>query len=257
MRALLTAALLCAALVGPTCAANFWERDIWREDSRPFLFYGEPEKEQPADGEPAALTEIPTLSELKAERERRLEIAIMEPTAKNMRAYLEANSFVLEKSATFAARWRDTIQEQPEFDWTALHPVVNSASTTLARERQEAIDTLLGNASQDWGLLFFADESRLTELMAPMVERFAARYRWELVTVDTSAEPAIAARTTSRGITQFPALVLLHREDSSLAGARLLATGVVDLTELSRRASRFVAPSINSTPNFSSLGGTP
>ncbi len=217
---LLAAALAAAAASLP--AQTFWERDVWREPERPFLFYGESAEKERKALPARPLEAITSLAELKAERERRLERAVMDPSRENVLAYLEANAFVQHKAAAFSDAWRDTLLQNPRFDWTALHPTVNLASTTLSREREQ-------------------------ELMAPIARRFAAGYGFELVTLSVSGDlplmPGAAAaagleKKTAGGLTHFPALVLVKREKAMLENARIIATGVVDSTEIGRRLMR-------------------
>lgn len=253
VRLVLGAGLTSVLAASPASHASFWQRDIWAEPERPFLFYGDKNHEESGRKEKEGdLSSITTLEELQEERKRRLSAAVMDPSPTNIESYLEINSFVLAKSHDFSLAWRDTLMASPQWDWTAAHPVVNAASTALSRERQEEISELLVRASDHWGLIFFGSADRLTEMMAPIVERFAARHRFELVrlalpgaksSLGPLASPAgsLPEQTTARGITQFPALVLVHRTDASLASARLVATGVVDFSELARRIHRIIA----------------
>ncbi len=232
-------------------AKAFFEGDVWAEPERPFLFYG-------VDGE-KSLTQkkeekteasrFTTLDDLKKEVKATLERAVMDPSEANIAAYLEMNALLFEKAGRFAESWRDTLLKYPQYDWTATHPVVNFASTQLSRERNRAVNATLKTLKENWGLIYFADEGRLTSLMTPLVNRFARATGLELVTVATS-EAALkmlpeakldrgeAAIATPNGLSIFPALVALHRTDKSWRDARLLATGVVDITELGRRLER-------------------
>ena len=243
---------------------SFWARDVWKDPERPFLFYGE-EREHTsrhrslaASGSVKSIPEVAgdveletlqTLPQLQREVRRRLERAVMHPTPEAVRAYLQANAFLLEKSARFSDAWRDALLERPEYDWTSTHPTVNAASTTLSRERAERVRQELGVLTRDWGLVFVGDDSRLTALMQPLVARFAALYGFEIEYVAVTpmvslpqarVAPELAARLTERGLKQFPALVLVSRQDRRPAQARLVATGVVDVLELGRRVVRLV-----------------
>ncbi len=229
-------------------AKTFFEGDVWLEAERPFLFYGV-EKEKPLRQKKEEKTEasrFTTLEDLKKEVKVTLERAVMNPTEANIATYLELNALMFEKAGRFAESWRDTLLKYPQYDWTATHPVVNFASTQLSRERNRAVNATLKTLKENWGLIYFADESRLTSLMTPLVARFARATGLELVTVATNEAalktlPGVkldkgeAAIATPNGLSIFPALVALHRTDKSWRDARLLATGVVDITELGRR----------------------
>ena len=246
-----------AACFMPFAAASFatmppyFAQDVWADPLRPFLFYGENRdlqaslKERKEDGASAP----ETLSALKTRVQKTLEAAVMDPTDENIAAYLKINAYLFEKAGHFAERWRDVLIRYPEYDWTASHPVVNSASTALSREREQKQNAKLMSLTESWGLVFFGDSERLTGLMRPLVDRFAAITGLELVKVAVGgASPYLSnaypdnglSYRACGGIKRFPALVLMHKDDGDIAASRLVATGVVDITELGRRVVRLV-----------------
>lgn len=243
---------------------HFWTHDVWRDPERPFLFYGngrdeeekakERTKEKPEVSEkekkaqlPQSLETLTTLEALQVEVKARLSRAVMNPTEEHMRAYLEANAFLIEKAGVFAESWRATLLQNPAYDWTAQHPTVNFASTELSRLAARRVTEAVSTMASDWGLIFFGDDSELTRLMLPLVEDFSDRHGFE--TLYVSMVPANSLMPEARldrgqasriagGLKLFPALVLVHRNDRKLENARLAATGVVDIAELGRRLVR-------------------
>ena len=243
---------------------HFWTHDVWRDPERPFLFYGngrdeeekakERTKEKPEVSEkekkaqfPQSLETLTTLEALQAEVKARLSRAVMNPTEEHMRAYLEANAFLIEKAGIFAESWRATLLQNPAYDWTAQHPTVNFASTELSRLAARRVTEAVSTMASDWGLIFFGDDSELTRLMLPLVEDFSDRHGFETLYVSmVPANPLMPEARLDRGqasriaggLKLFPALVLVHRNDRKLENARLAATGVVDIAELGRRLVR-------------------
>lgn len=243
---LLTVTVALGALNSST---PYFEADVWADPARPFLFYGQgkvsetPLKKKEAPRKPLSI------ADLKSEVQARLEAAVMDPTDENIAAYLKMNALLFEKAGRFAERWRDVLICYPEYDWTTGHPVVNSASTTLSRERDKARSAKLATLSETWGLVFFGDAGRLTGLMRPLVDRFAGITGMELIQVAVGGpSPYLSraypdtgmSRRACGGIKKLPALVLMHKDDSDIAHARLVATGVVDIAELGRRVVRLV-----------------
>ena len=128
---------------------------------------------------------------------------------------------------------------------------MNAASTALARDDERRTLEVAAGLGRDWGLILFADASPLTRLMLPITERFAATLGLELVVARVGEGPALAKndpltvkpdeglhRVAAGGLTVFPALVLVNRADPDLTKARLMATGVIDVAELTRRLVR-------------------
>lgn len=243
---LLTVTVALGALNSST---PYFEADVWADPARPFLFYGQGKVSETSLKKKEATRKPLSIADLKSEVQARLEAAVMDPTDENIAAYLKMNALLFEKAGRFAERWRDVLIRYPEYDWTTGHPVVNSASTTLSRERDKARSAKLATLSETWGLVFFGDAGRLTGLMRPLVDRFAGITGMELIQVAVGgpspylfrAYPDTGmSRRACGGIKKLPALVLMHKDDSDIAHARLVATGVVDIAELGRRVVRLV-----------------
>ena len=84
LTALLSLSLVQASFAQPN---DFWTEDVWKSPDRGFLFYGEKKEENTKE-----LSELKTVEELKQEAKRRLDVAVMEPTKKNITAYLAVNT---------------------------------------------------------------------------------------------------------------------------------------------------------------------
>lgn len=243
---LLTVTVALGALNSST---PYFEADVWADPARPFLFYGQGKVSETPLKKKEATRKPSSIADLKSEVQARLEAAVMDPTDENIAAYLKMNALLFEKAGRFAERWRDVLIRYPEYDWTTGHPVVNSASTTLSRERDKARSAKLATLSETWGLVFFGDAGRLTGLMRPLVDRFAGITGMELIQVAVDGpSPYLSraypdngmSRRACGGIKKLPALVLMHKDDSDIAHVRLVATGVVDIAELGRRVVRLV-----------------
>lgn len=257
---------------------TFWERDVWADPARPFLFYGEKKDEVradktpvkkdkgeslalfPADGIDRAavgealtraeeadglqrLTALKTVEELQTEVKARLNAAVMDPTPRAIGLYLQANAFMMQKAGVFAESWRRALVNHPQFDWTAVRPAVNAVSAAITREREGRMLREVKLLAKDHGLVFFGDDSLLTRRMLEQVQAFALENGFETAFVSTTdANPLMPqarpdrglSRIVARGITQFPALVLVNRFDKDPARARLIATGAADGMTLAR-----------------------
>ena len=124
----------------------WWEEDVWADPHRPFLYYGRDEAAKKAEEErqgrdrirrearakakldeetpieaklaqksqdhkkskedPFDFSRFTTVEALKEERQKRLNVAIMNPTIENMASYQAINAHVLALSARFAQAWQ-------------------------------------------------------------------------------------------------------------------------------------------------------
>ena len=262
--------------------ASWWDEDVWADPDRPFLYYGDAQapdvrpgsSEKPADAPKAAskpvdpedFSAFKTVDELKAERTRRLNAAVMTPTPANMQAYQAINAHMLALSARFSQAWQYARMQNPGYDFTTSHPSANFATVELSGIKRQRADQLITSLKGDAGLLFIGRRGDpLTAVAAGPVRAFANTWGLELLAIaDGIDEPARgdtvpsfegfdvvqpnAGRARSLGIATLPAVVLVPNPEamtrpdfalmkSGLAGrdGMLIAAGAVSGEELSRR----------------------
>lgn len=238
--------------VAVSCAAGssheqrgFWDEDIWQQPDRGFLFYGaEPSerKEEPQD-----LATIKTLPALKLEVQKRLETAVMEPSEKHLTAYLEANTFLLQKSMDFAQSWQQTQWGHPAYDFTVTHPNANFAQIALKEDKKREQSERLANIQEDWALVFIVQEGcRFCDMMAPVAQLLEKESGLSHLALHISATKPPAwpealpdngtlkrlVQMTGSTVAQTPA-VFMVRSDSQKA--YLIATGALSVEELTNR----------------------
>lgn len=264
-QALIAPSLVCLALLataqvaGPAAAADldksavsdatdkWWEADIWRDPERGFFYYPperarakprRPEAPKQPAAAPRPIKEITDHDELKAERDRRLKVAIMAPTPENMSAYLEANTYMMQKSAMFSDMWRRTVWSNAEFDFNVQNPNANFAQVELRQARTALKNQTLKDIGRDFGLLFFyrADCSQC-KLQAPVLRMLGQSHGIEVLPVSLDGGPLEGwpeARpdngistvvSQGRGVAAVPTLYLVSRDTrrSVMLGSGVLA----------------------------------
>ena len=209
------------------------------------------------------LTTFTTVKALRAEVERRLERAIMDPTPEHLSAYLEANAFILGKAHRFQVAWERTRFANPQYDWTASHPVANFATAEENERVMREKSVFLKSLGQEAGILFVvrADDP-LSELAARSLASFARTNGIEvLVASDRPVTyPGLPpskpynALVASLGLTRLPAAVLVPNPAMVAAGTithpalranprpTLFATGVLSVEDLGSRLMLLLAP---------------
>lgn len=220
----------------------------------------------PSSGSPLNdpdLTTFTTVKGLRAEVERRLERALMDPTPEHVSAYLEANAFILGKAHRFQVAWERTRFAQPQYDWTASHPVANFATAEENERVMREKSVFLESLGEEAGILFVvrADDP-LSELAARSLASFARTNGIEvLVASDRPVTYAglppskpYNALVASLGLTRLPAAVLVPNPATVAAGTithpalranprpTLFATGVLSVEDLGSRLMLLLAP---------------
>ena len=153
--------------------STWWDEDVWADPDRPFLYYGdnavpdmrpgstveppEPQSvvmpdEKPFD--PEDFTAFKTVEDLRGERERRLNTAIMNPSPANMQSYQAINAHLLALSARFAQAWQLGRMLNPGYDWTTTAPSANFATVELGAIKRDKSHALVKSLQGDAGLLF-------------------------------------------------------------------------------------------------------
>jgi conjugal transfer pilus assembly protein TraF len=236
-----------ALVVPPSGADAVWfERDVWREGDRGFHYYP-PERDAPVKAKPKKrdLKAITNIEELQAEVKLRRSAAIMDPSEANMKAYLEANTLMMAKSAMFADMWKRTVWTNPEFDYTAVQPTANFALADLKNARLDNKAAWMRGLSRDFGLVFFyRGDCPYCKLQAPVLQMLSRTYGVEVLPVSmdgapiegfTNARPdnGISMRLSQgKGVRMVPALYLVARETQESV---LLGTGVMAVDEIVER----------------------
>lgn len=236
---------------------NFWTEDVWVSPDRGFLFYQE--KVSPKEEKP--LPEFETIEELKAEAQRRLNVAVMDPSEANLKAYLAINTLMLEKSNLFAKRWQETLWANPAYDHTVVHPNANFAQVALKDEAKSGKEKILKQLSSQAGLVVLIQPGcSFCSLMAPIISHLQEETGINALAISikggipqewTNAKPdnGIVKRlmTLSGSVpTVTPAVFLVSRDGQS---AKLVASGALSLEDLKERlvqASGLTQP-LNST----------
>lgn len=235
---------------------NFWNSNIWEEPDRGFLFYEPPQadKRQPAKRPDAqrsrrSLADITDHDELKREREQRLKLAVMNPTPANMRAYLEANTIMMQKSAMFADMWRRTVWQNSEFDFNVQNPQANFAQTSIKYERELKKKQAVADIARDYGVFFFArSDCPYCKLQAPVLRELSRQFGIEVMAItldggaiegfpDARPDNGVSFRVSQgQGIQMVPALYLIARNSPE---AVLLGAGVLAMDEIVERINVF------------------
>ncbi len=244
--------LIATPLLGKDAFAqnppDFWQEDIWTRADRGFLYYG-PVNQRPEHDQKTPLESLATLESLQAEVKDRLHRAVMSPTYETLADYLEANTFLLEKSERFATAWQQTLWTHPEYDHTVKNPGANFAQVLLkeskAQEKQKALDRI----AQDWALVFVVQAGcDFCDAMAGIAAYLKQQTPIEMLTVfvgeslpdlwpQAKPDNGVVRKLLSLSgvdgpLYATPSVFIVHRSGQK---AKLLATGALSAEALADR----------------------
>lgn len=143
---------------------------------------GDPQQTQTATEQLDVVTA--TLRELKAK-------AILEPTPANVTAYIRFQREQLDRASLFSDVWQRAIWQDPELDYTLQRPVSTLGKRQWQDDRNATRDAAMARLSQRYGLFyFFAQSCGACEVMSPIVQGVASRWRITVRAISTDGGPS-------------------------------------------------------------------
>jgi conjugal transfer pilus assembly protein TraF len=125
-----------------------------------------------------------TLRELKAR-------AILEPTPANVTAYIRFQREQLDRASLFSDVWQRAIWQDPDLDYTLQRPVSTLGKRQWQDDRNAERDAAMARLSQRYGLFyFFAQSCGACEVMSPIVQGVASRWRITVRAISTDGGPS-------------------------------------------------------------------
>lgn len=227
-----------------TPAPNYWNEKgqgwFWYKD--PAVQTPEPKKAPPKQAKKKkTIYEMTSVEEIKKEVKRLMDRAIINPTEANMKEFLKANQYVMEKGALFSDQWRRVVWKTPELDYALQHPVNTAALDTYKADLNQKQAQNVTNLSKNYGLFFFfRSDCPYCHAFAPTLKYFSQQYGIEVfpVSLDGAGLPEYPNPRPNNGIaeklrvTTVPAVFLGDKANNSVTP---IGYGVMSMTELMER----------------------
>jgi conjugal transfer pilus assembly protein TraF len=118
---------------------------------------------------------------IREELDRLKDVAVMTPTPENVRRFLDAQQFVMEKGAVFADVARRVVWASPELDYSLRRPTHNAAIQTWKVQRQADEVGAVAAAMRSHGLYFFLrGDCPYCHQLAPVLKYLESAYGVEV-----------------------------------------------------------------------------
>jgi conjugal transfer pilus assembly protein TraF len=228
----------------------WWERSIWGDPDRTYQWYP-PDPPLPPDNKPAMdkpkppdIRALKSVRTIREELDRLKDVAVMTPTPENVRRFLDAQQFIMEKGAVFADVARRVVWASPDLDYSLRRPTHNAAIQTWKAQRQADEGTAVVEAMRSHGLYFFLrGDCPYCHQLAPVLKYLEAAFGVEVfaVTLDGAGLPGYPAPRPDNGIARLlgvstvPALYLMPR-DATIGQVPIpLGQGMLSADEIVQR----------------------
>lgn len=261
--------------------ADWWNESAWNAMSDAFFYYGDPVEQHDLKAMPEQtrpLSSLNSIADIREERKKRLEKAILSPTPENLLLVREIDAHIMKLSARYAELWNNNRIENPEHDWTASNPTAAFALLERKRLEEETNVNVLKQIGGAAGLLVLGNledyktnqllrsvhlvcKAHSMDCLAVLHSRFITQERrvntssfkgLEDVAMNAIVEPGGFSK--SMKIRVLPAVVLIPKpgmrnsrifneiQKQLSKGFVLIASGVVSSYELENRILSVVFP---------------
>lgn len=209
----------------------FWYKDAESSDENP------KDEMTPTPSGPAAFS----AAWLRENLPRYRDLAIDNPTAENVRAYLYVQRIVLDKAENFAEAVQSVVVGDALIDEAARRGLSNYAANRLDRKAGDDTRSLMKSIAQRAGIFFFfSSDCTYCRAQIPILENFVAAHGFAMVSVSTDGKAAEDfpfpwrrdnGIASEMAVSQVPALVLVS-EDRKIAQ---ISQGLLSVSELQNR----------------------
>ena len=140
---------------------GWWAESIWDDPDRPYQWYPPdppPKQKQarkPVPPKDPDLRSIKTVEALRKEVDRLRDRAIMSGEPQDVRIFLGAQQFLLEKSSIFADVARRVVWSTPEVDYSLRRPTESMAMQSFNYSERMRQEQAVKDAMQRYGVYFF------------------------------------------------------------------------------------------------------
>jgi len=230
---------------------NWWNDNVWQDPDRGFNWYPPDvpkkklEQKKPVAEKPKTIKDMKTMAEVTKELDRLKDAAILNPTKTNILTYLEAQTWVYDKSATFADATQRVVWANPQVDYNNRSPTANNSLINKRQRTRQEEEKLAVNLSQDYGVIFFfRGDCPYCHEQAPVLKYMQSLYGLPVIPVSMDggrlpeypsprADNGISMQVSNgQGITTVPAIYLVEKKTKQ---SYPLGTGMVPLDEILQR----------------------
>ena len=169
--------------------------------------------------------------------------AILDPSDKNVTAYLRLQQEALQKAASFSDVFRRTVWASPDLDYTLKRPVGALAKQVWSDGRRAERNAVLARLGERYGLIYLGHaQCPGCRVFGPLLRAFALRHGLDVLAVSMTGEPLKGwpeavpdqgrAERLGLEVPVFPALVLY---DTWTKRALPVSYGVVAEDQIAER----------------------
>jgi len=219
---------------------------FFKEQAAGWHWYQHPVIEEPKSPVTAKASPTQIINAYKEQLEKKLHLALVQPTINNIKAYQELQRDLMQRSQHFAHKWMQVIYEHPQLDHTLVAPVNQKARHIYLDAEKQLIATTITELKEQYGLFFFfSGACQYCHEFAPIVKEFSAKYGWQVVAISVDGGKVAEFKeavvdhglVTKWQIPRLPALLAVNPRTEQILP---LAFGLTTLAELETRVMALI-----------------
>jgi conjugal transfer pilus assembly protein TraF len=164
-----------------TAYAN--DDEYYKTHAKGWHWYDDPKKQQDEDedNDPVAHMDM-----VRAAVKRSLDQAVSKPTIENIRAYKIIQDQLSSQAEKFSNVWEEMKLENPELDYSLIHPTNNAGRMIESDQMHEKEDQAIKQLASTSGLFFFYHSTcPYCRAFAPIVKQFGETYGIHIIPITT------------------------------------------------------------------------
>jgi conjugal transfer pilus assembly protein TraF len=230
-----------------TSNAAFFEQSAegwhWYQDP-PII---EPSKEPAPTVAPKITNPTELVKAYRQELEKKLHLAWVAPTPKNVQDYQEMQRDLMQRSENFSKTWMQVVYQNPHLDHTLVAPVNQKARHIYLDQEKNRTAGLIQSLKEKYGLFFFfSGQCEYCHQFAPIVQQFANKYGWQVIaiSVDGGVVPGFKEILPDNGLVakwKVSVLPALFAVDPKTEHVLPIAYGLTALDQMEERIKALVA----------------
>lgn len=203
-----------------------------------------PPKEAPKQSTKAETREeiaVRELEQIRKDLDAKRALAVVHPTPENIKAYMAAQQFEIERAAYFADVWRRVLWQNAELNLGVKNPMNNSAIKVKNSERDKAEMDTMTTLAKEWGVFFFfKGDCPYCKHMVPALQWLTRSYDMTIlpVSMDGSTIEGLPPAVQDNGMAQklgvevVPLFVLGNVKTGKMV---VIGSGVLSLQDFVER----------------------
>lgn len=174
--------LLSVGFIQPSFAQ---EEHYYNNHAKGWHWYDDPIQID-SDEESETKDPITQMSVVRDTIQRALDNAVLHPTQDNIRSYISLQNEYMNHAGQFANNWKATLVDNPNLDYSLVHPTNNAARQVEQDEEHQKEVIAIHLLAKESGLFFFYHSTcPYCQRFAPIVKQFAEQYGISVIPVTT------------------------------------------------------------------------